>query len=281
MPDNVGKLISAGFDRAYVVLLDDSGYAMGLTGAIANGSDAGCYMIDGVKTANVSLPSAKRVNITGRNRILGAFLFPPGEEPSFDLEGAVADFDLAAAVENTKVRDLGKWSIHPIMAKELSYADVFLILEMDAQSKESGSDGLSVKYSLLMKAQMTYLGPGSVNEQGAATFRFSVAVTHWGIYPWGESLTTAAEGATEAAMVEMTSDNWLLIHTFVGDNTATSFTVDETPAGDDTSDCVQCWKDGVLAAPTTAFTVVTATKTITPVTKPAAAEKWVVLYEVL
>ncbi len=279
MPDNVASIISAGFDRAYIVLTDSGGYAAGLTGSLANGSDAGCVMIDGVKTANVNIPTATRVSIKGRNRVMGGFQFPAGEEPSFELEGAVSNMDINAAVEKVKVRQLGKWTLHPVMGKEVEYQDVFLLLEMDAQSKDAGSDGIGVKYCLLMKAQMAYLGPGSVTYQGETSFRFSVTVTHWGVYPWGESLDIADEGVTSAAMIEIVSDNWLLLHSFVGDNTATSFAVDETPAGDHSTECSQCWKDGVLTTPTTDWTCVPSTKTYTPVTKPAAGEKWVVLYE--
>jgi hypothetical protein len=277
MPVNVTQLIAAGWEKALVSLLDGDGFPIGLSTALDEGSDVGASRVRGVKTANVQVPAAERVTITGDNRPQGAFLFPPGEYPNFDIEVSIADFDLAAALESQVVRDVGDMSMHPIQSDTVQYLHALLWLQSHATSKESGSDGLSCVYGLLMpRVKLAYLGPGAFNEREGRSFKFNVALNPTTRYPWGLALNLDDDGCLSAPMFETANEYWPMLHTFKGDNSKTFWTVDYTPAGDETTNKVLGWNEGADQA----FSDVdVATKTLTVAAPIAAGDRVVALYE--
>ena len=53
---NAAQVIMGGFATGKLHRLDTAGYAMGITGTLSNGSDAGSYELRGVKTADLQVP---------------------------------------------------------------------------------------------------------------------------------------------------------------------------------------------------------------------------------
>jgi hypothetical protein len=245
--DNIGQIIAAGFELGQTARLSSGGYPMGLTGSLSEGSSTGLYEVLGVRTANPQIPQAEKVTVSGNNRPLAAFLFPPGDTPEWDMDVAVLDMDLGAAAEAVKVRDLDKWSLHPIGAEDLVYQDMLLLLTSEAQSKDSGSDGLSLWYNLLVpRVKMAYLGVTGLNMRGENIARYHVIVSPSALYPWGEALSLANEGTGRAVMLEWTSENKITLDTIHLGAATAEITLARTPAMDtvDAGSGILLWVNG-------------------------------------
>lgn len=228
--DNIAQVLSGGFEEGQLALTSGA-YPMGLAGSLSEGSSAGLYFVKGVRAANVQIPQPDVVTVMGNDRPLGAFLFPPGSLPSFDLDVAVVDLDLAAALEGVKVRDLDKWALHPVAATDVTYKDVMLLLSTQAQSKEAGSDGDSLWYHVLIpRARLAYLGLQGVNMRGENIARFRAMVRATDLYPWGEAIDEADEGSTSVPIFEWTSENKVSMDTIHLGDATTEITLSYTPA---------------------------------------------------
>jgi len=277
--NNIAKLISAGFEEGQIALLSGN-YPMGLAGALSQGSSAGLYFMLGVQTANVQIPNYEKTTIMGNNRPMGTFLWKPGDLPEFDIDVAVADLDLAAAVEGVKARDLDKWTLHPMMGSDVVFKDCMLLLSTEAQSKDSGSDGDSLFYNLLIpKCKLGYVGPQGVNQRGENVFRFHVVVRTTDTYPWGEALSAAAEGTTGAVIVEWFSENKVTLDTIKVAAVTAQITLAYTPAMSTVTanSGILAYKNG--AAYASLLTVTPATKVVTFTATGAADDILVFLYE--
>lgn len=281
---NAAQVITAGFAIGRVHRLDTDGYAMGINGALSAGEDAGSYQLQGVKTADLQVPEPDRTDIIGDNRLLGAFTWPLGASPTGAIEAAVFDMTLNAALEGVKVRTLGGVQAQPLGAKEADAKDICLILQSDAYSRTTGYVGLSKKFGLMVpKASAVVLGISTLTERAELNARLSLTIQSADRYPWGELLSLANEGATEALIIPFTSDYFVDLHAFVGDGTTDDVVLEHTPAGSDTATParVQIWNEGVALTPTTDFTVNVGTKTVTFQTGavPGSGERVVIFYE--
>lgn len=275
-------MIQAGFARGILHRLDANGYPKGITGTVANGSTASAYELKGVKTADLAVPEPEKTNITGNNQFMGAFTWPIGEAPSGSIEAAVMDLTLNAALEGTKVYGLGGTKFGVLGAKEADAKSIFVLLQSDAYSQDAGYVGLSKKFGILIpKASAVALGPSTINERGEINSRLSLTVQMADTYPWGEALSLANQGATEALMILMGSDYWIDVDVLVGDGTEKDIVLAYEPVGNHTADParVMVYKDGVPLEPTTDFTVDLETKTVTLTAAPTAGSVVVVWYE--
>lgn len=262
---NAAQLIQAGFARGWVHLLDTAGYPVGIAGKLANGEDAGAYELKGIKTADLAVPEPEKTNITGNNRFMGAFTWPISEAPSGSIEASVYDHALNAALEGTKVYELGGMEMSALGAKEATQKAICMVFQSDAYSQETGYVGLVKKFGILIpKASAVALGPGTINERGEINSRLALTIQMADTYPWGAAIELANQGATEALMLPFSSDYWVEMHAFVGDGEVDEVVLDYTPAGDHTASParVLVFEDGVPLTPSTDFTVNTSTKTV-------------------
>jgi len=132
--------------------------------------------------------------------------------------------------------------------------------------------------------QLALLATTPMQERSAVQARIFAAISEADKYPWGEAFTLANEGVTGGVMIPFSGVYPIMMHTFVGDGTTTTVVLDETPAGDHTAtpQAVFVYNATGAAAlvPTTDFTLVPATKTLTfqAGALPAAAEVHVIYY---
>ena len=281
---NASQLITGGFAKARMHRLDVEGYAAGINGVLANGSDAGSYEIQGPRTADLSVPEPETTDVVGGNMLMGAFTWPLGATPRGSFEGAVFDMDLNVALEGIKKRTLGGMEMQVVGATEADPKDICLWFMSDAISKTTGYKGLRKKFGLLApKASARFLGAGTVTQRQELSARLALTIQTSDVFPWGEALSLANEGATEGLMIMFSADHWLDLHAFVGDGTTDTVTLTYTPAGDDTAtpQRVHVYVDGTALTPTTDFTVSVATKVLTfqAGSIPAAGEKVEIWYE--
>ncbi len=279
---NAAQVITAGFAVAKLHRLDTAGFAMGLTGSLSNGEAAGSYELKGIKTADLQVPEPERTDIIGNNRLLGAFTWPLGASPTGSIEAAVFDMDLNVALEGLKKRTLGGLEIQALGAEEADSKDICLIMQSDAYSQTAGYTGLSKKFGLIVpKASAVVRGISTFTERTALNALLTLTIQTADRYPWGEQITLANEGATNALMFPFTSDYFIDLHAFVGNGTITTVVLERTPAGDHaaTPQRVFVYVNGSPLTPGSGFTVNVPNKTVTFTTAPAAGAKCEILYE--
>lgn len=271
MSANIAKFIVAGFERLHWTRVNSDGVPTGTaSGSLpANGADVGVGKLDWVKTADIQIAESEEVVITGDDDVAGQFIFSPATLPSFNIEVASSDFAFAAQTQSTTNRALGDFTFFQAQPNAADPVDMALILTSRAKSKETSTDGTSGFHHVVVpKAQILPLGRSGFTERGEAIYRYRVIANKFSKYPWGVALTNADDGTTGAVYFEFFSDYRVALHTFVGDNSATSFTVDYTPVND--TDVVKFFTTSTGAA-VTVSTITPGTKTIELSAAPAAA----------
>ncbi|MBN1965484.1 MAG: hypothetical protein JW910_12615, partial [Anaerolineae bacterium] len=181
-------------------------------------------------------------------------------------------------LEGVKARDLDKWTLRALGGDDLTYQDAMLLLSTEAQSMESGSDGDSLWYNLLIpRCKLAYLGPTGVNMRGENIFRFHVKVRPTDTYPWGETFSLTNDGVTRAPIFEWITENRVTMDTIALEAATAQITLSYTPAMDDPADGngILFYVDGVDTA---MLTVVPSTKVVT-FSAPGAPATGVVVYE--
>lgn len=285
MPVNIKQFISAGLDSIHAGVLRPSG-RFGGVGSVANGGDSGGFLLLGPQSADMTFPDMERVNVPGGDGRQGTFLFDSDTESGFAFESGATDLDLAAASQGTKVHAVGDWSIGGIRPGTRTPIQMWWVINSQAKSQASGTLGSALWSVLIAKMQITYQGRGGISNKNPHTSRYSAVIDPSDAYPWGLALSTANNGATTLDVFEFTAEHRVAMHVYVGDSTngtdgTTSFILDHTPAGDDTTNKVMAWKNGTAMTKTTHFTVTPSTRTIAleATYRPQAGEEMVVLYE--
>lgn len=285
MAVNIKQMISAGLFSIQAGVLRTSG-RFGGAGGVANGGDSGGFFLAGPQSADMTFPEMERVNVPGGDGRLGTFLFDSDTESGFTFESGVTDLDLAAASQGTKVHTIGDWSIGGIRPAFRTPVQMWWVINAQAKSQASGSLGAAGWHVLIAKFEISYLGPGGVSNKNPHASRYSAIIDPSDIYPWGLAINETNNGTTSLDVFEFFAENPVALHLYVGDSTngtdgTASFTVDYTPAGDDTTNKVLAWKNGTQMTKTTHYTVTPSTKTIALEAghRPLAGEEMVVLYE--
>jgi hypothetical protein len=285
---NHPKFNMAGITRMDVGLLNPNGIPMGLAGSLAAGEDSGLYRIDGVRTADLSFGQPDLVNIVGDARFRGVYMFPPAAAPTGNLEGAVYDMDLVAALEQVNKVTRGPLSMVVAGGSEKEYPDVCAIFTGSAKSETAGYLGKKIYWGYIAPVMsLAVLGHSAMTQREAVQANMFMAVSMADKYPWGEAFVlegAGSEGTLEGILIPWTAPYPLAIHTFVGDGVTADVVLDHTPAGaDDAAEQVVFaydYTNGAELTTTTDFTVVTATKTLTFAVGavPAAGEVVVIYY---
>lgn len=258
-------------------VLNSSGYAMGTTGSIANGSDAGMGQFDDVRGISIPTLTATTINMSG---------------------GSIKQVDPRSALEGTltagtrdltfvsKFNGLSTASFGDATAMMLSnicppYVNMCGIVNMPAINRTAGSQGTKgyLSYAILnmqfTDAETIEFAFGTEQVDFAFPFASSFVDTAF----WGDSTLSTEWGTSQAHVLDLGFSEYpWTAHTFVHDNSTTSFTVDQTPAAA-SADKVVVFEAGTLQAYTTDYTVTTATKTIGGITATTAGTVIVALYQ--
>lgn len=276
----VKQALLAGFARAYIYRKSTAGYAMGITGSLANGEDAGPYEIIEVQTADMEVPEPEKTQIQGNNRFSGAFTWPLGESPSGAVQAAAYDMDLAVAFDsNQQVFYRAAAAHHLLGPSEVKQTNLGMILISDAQSKTEGYKGQMLRFGYLAPAvQGVYRGMGSFTQRDHLPVNMSLTVNPADVFPWGEQFALATHGGDDAILVPWFAWNDMVVHTFIGDGATDSFDLAFTPKGDHTGDQIVIYQDGVALTPTTDWQNVGKTVTFQAGSIPAAGTVNVVYY---
>ncbi len=279
---NVTQYISAGFQRLDFHRLDTNGLPAGVTGVITPGAaGAAAGRILAAKTANVNIPAATAVPVTGDNVLQGAFIFPNETPRSFDIDFAADDFLDRAAFQNIKTRNIGNLSFAGRDIAPFSLNNIMILGVSNASSKMSGSSGLGMYAGVFAtRAQMTVRGRNSFAERAAASYLGTVVLNLQDAYPWGETFQIGNEGYTQSFVEDWTHAYPVTVHRWQQTGALTKFFLGETPAsvliGDNLIYVLDA--NGIPTRQTTGVTVSAVDNSITFSVAPAASSDVIAFY---
>jgi hypothetical protein len=264
--DNVIRYISAGFKRLDGHRLDGNGLPAGLTGSVTPGAQGvGAFRITAVQTANVNIPTATLVPVTGDNDPQGTFAFSSDAARGFDVAFAEDDFQDREAMQGIKYRDIGNHSFAGRDIVPFDLKNLLLLGTSNAKAQSSVVRGLEMYAGVLMtRAQMSARGRDGFTQRQAAAYQGSVVLNAGDSYPWGETFQQAIEGYTAAFVQDWTARLPVTIHRWTG-TSATKYYFAEIPASTDLDDILIYTIDsnGNFVRKTTGVTIDTSDRSAT------------------
>lgn len=276
----MAKSFSAvGIVPTYFSFLDSVGYAMGSGTSLANGAASGAGQIFGVKNIGIPVPPARTVVITGDNGQLGAIQLPGNTAPAGTLVAAVRNPTFINGSQGTITETIGNTDMDIGGIPCPNFQPFCLIASSPALDQTPGSVG-NQGYETTIWYHLTQvpLDETAMADSAVHDFTHSILATLATVQPWGKALTTVLNGATRALYRKFFNTNPALLHSFKGDGTIVTVTLDQTPAGTDGNNVI-VYQDGVLLVyGTGAGKYQVSGKVITFGTAPTAGAKIEVLY---
>lgn len=270
------KTAAAGTRLAYLGFIDTVGFLLGgATTAPANGSGDGMLQLLGIQEAAVGITEGEAVLVPGDDGIIAQFLFSPDALPEFVMNLGAHDLDQDALLQGTLVEQLGQIKIGVLQPNSPVYPDACLIIQGEAKSKDTGSDGTKAWEGYFIPVvSLQPLGRETFAGRTAAVNRIKGVTQVASKKPWGVTITDAILGTDGAPVLPFKSNYPLTMHRYTGTGAGgQSVVLDKTPAS--LSEIV-VHSDTALLVATTDYTISGATLTF--VTNPAAGAKVVIVY---
>jgi hypothetical protein len=232
MAVDVTKVTTAGLEYALYGARDSSGYLIGSTAtAPAAGSQTGNPM--GILAKPKEFPfqpeSPERVDITGGDGHVSTFQFKPITAPTGQPRFAENDMTFAALVQGLAVHDLGGGAFLMQQPDDFTYQDMLWVTVSRAESRESGSLGVSHWYGeIVLNTQVYYRGRDNRTERGDGSFLYDITLNSADRYPFGLAFSAGNNGATGGKIMEWTWPYRPVMERWTGNGVETSFNVTST-----------------------------------------------------
>lgn len=272
------KSIAAGARLTFIGFVDNLNFLLGgSTTAPANGSGSGMLAVVGIQQVPFGLPEGEAVPVPGDDTTLGQFLFPSDALPEFIINMGANDLTQDSLLQGTLVESFGQGYIGVLQPNSPAYADVCLIVQGLAKSKDAGSDGVS-GYDIFMfpLCNIQPLDRETAEGRTAAVNRWKVTPSIFSRKPWGVTVLDAVNGTDGAVGLHLKFDNPVTMHRFTGSGAVTTVTLDKTPVN---VNKIVVVRDTQVLVPTTDYTINTSTRVLTFLAAPAAGAKTVIFYE--
>lgn len=220
---NIDQWLSGGFRRAQYVL-SSSGRPYGTAPAADSG--AGMSILQGAKTANISLPQPTILQIPGDDGVRGTIQFPGNELPSFDLVFSDFKGSFLDAVQGTTADDAQSiYDFFMLDPANRSFPDIFLMLTQRAPSTLAGEQGNGYATLVFPLCTLGFSGlPQLASGANAGEYTFTVTLNRVSILPWGEVLTTGAHGTDGASGFYFFSEEIPTFDVFRQNNSTATYT---------------------------------------------------------
>lgn len=272
---NIKRYTAAGFARMDFHQLDTKGLPAGYNGVCTPGA-TGCpaARMWAVKTANIAIPSATVVPISGDNAPDGTFMFPNEAARSFDVSAAEDDFTNRLSFQNIKTRDIGNHSFSGRDTLPFTINNLMLIAVSNISARGSTVPNIGAYGGIFTtSAQLVVRGRNAFTEIAAASFEGTVVLNPMSQYPWGETFQPANEGYTRSYLEDWTLAYPVTVHRWTQTSGLTVFNLGETPASASLLDVLVYVIDtnGIPTRQVAGVTVSTTGKTLTFAVAPTDA----------
>jgi hypothetical protein len=285
MAINVTNFDSAGIAEAWYSFKDASNiYAIGDALTLAAGSSAGCGKLELIETFALSPQAPRIVTTTGNDGPGHTFIFPPTENPSGTVTLGAFNGSFYALQQGMNVYDDGDYYVTAIQPDDAELKNMVLILNSQAKSWDSSSDG-APGYMVTIYCDTNIYPQDSAQLSNAAPTQFQhVAIANKnGYWPTGRAFSASNEGTDKAVGVRFYSPYKVTVHAFTTNGALTTFSLDKTPAAD-SAGAVRVFNSGAEMTWTSSTTLSTdsfnvTTKVITLGHAITTGQHVVVLYQ--
>lgn len=273
MANNLTQAISAGLDRIDLGFADSAGIFAGSAKAPADASDSGGFTVLGPQTSNLTIPPMERINIPGGDGRLGTFQFDSDSESTIEFETGALDLSIAAATDNKSLEVVDtNYTLLGLRPGSRTPQTMWMMINAQAKSQASGTLGVAHWVILIMKGELSYLGPSGIANKGAHLHRWSCLVTPSDIFPWGAAPT---DGDDYDGWIYY-AENRMRLHRHTGGSSDDEMVLASTPVS---LAKASLWSNGTLLTRTTNYTLSSSTLTFDAGSIPADSVDSVAWYE--
>jgi hypothetical protein len=228
----MSERIAAGFDYVFYGVVNSSGYVIGNTATGATAGDAtgqSMLRLDGARTVPISIPPDEVVTVVGDNKPMVSFNFPAAELPSGQLEMSDRNNSFDALVQGTLVESLGDLEISTYGPGTRNQPDICLLLMRQAKKWEVGVQGVQAwEIAVIPRCTITPLGL-DITQREFTPYRYNINLQTSDRKPWGATFTTLLNATDSGTIIFIDSDNPVMLHTHIGNNSTQNFNLPVTP----------------------------------------------------
>ncbi len=227
---NISQWISGGATKLQYAI-SSSGRPYNAS-ALTAGNDSGMTDVDGFRIASFSFPEARTLQIEGDDGVRGSIIFAGNTTPTFTLAFSDLTMSFMNAVQGTTVDDAQSvYDIGILDPANLSFPDLFIMMTRRAPSTEAGEEGNGYETVVFPLCTGIFTGMGDFNTgDNAGEYSYQFTVNRVSQLPFGETLTTANHGTTEASGFIFWSQEIPTFDVFIQDNSTTAWTPNNTIA---------------------------------------------------
>ncbi len=229
--------------------------------------------IKGSTAFELTVPEPRKITGNGEDGVTQVVYLPPLEGTSGTLTQEATDPDVAAFLDDTKVRTLGDATLMGGATNKQGFEpQVGMLLTQAARGLVSGKN---YWHSYILPSAQVVKMPGGMTADKAAT-RHSIAPNVCSAHLWGETFTDTDDGYEQSQFVEVWTNYRPVVTSFLADGVEDEFLFPTgTPSAATYATSTVVFVDGVKQ---TAGVTITATK-ITFAVAPTAGKRIDVLRE--
>ena len=264
---------AVGFRHCRIYKLDADGYLFADSATTPyEGSE-----LSGPKTLEVTKAESRQISHTGADRVLATDVLPPMESVTAVITASGSDFAIEALLSGVNVVEHGEIKLLGQATDKQGSEPQFAILGF----RQSLDNATGVRrWDMIWLPMCRIIPSGHSMNDNPDEKTYNVYPTVVKKYPYGSAFAVATEGFTEAQYIDALAEYKPHALTFLGNNTATVFTLptDKQAASTDKMAVYHLVAStGVITDVTS--TVTLATDDVTFDTAPATGDSIFVVYE--
>lgn len=219
----------AGLDGLYTGFRNQYSVFNGYSNLAASGA-SGMRKIKGAQKVPSVLPQPNRKYIKGDDGIFDNYMFAADSLPGGMVEVGTSDLALDAAALSATNYTLGNWLMGLYGPSNPSFLNMVLLGHQQSHSQDSGSVGnAGYMNHLWPNVQLFPLGGDDPAYQNEGKDMYGATFIPFTTTPWGAALSSSNFTLVDGIRIDWWSQYRTFIYAVIGDDIATSFTVDHTP----------------------------------------------------
>lgn len=268
-----GKMFSIGARNVTIYALGSDGLP---TTGVAGTLEVGTTVI-GFKAFDIAKPNARRINHVGNDRLLALDFLPPLEGISGTIRVGMDNFDADSTLLGVKKATVGE-GVYLVDGSDQQGFEPFVCVIAYQQAQSSVTKARNWRQWIFPSTKAIPMPTGMGDNPTETTYELGPSPVSTHI--WGTAMSTATDGATEAAILRGHTEGKPVFGFSVGDGSTALFSF---PATMQPSTAllpkIAVWVNGVLKTLTTDYTVAAAGVTFEAASKPALAARVAIKWE--